>query len=113
MEYSISGVMNSNMFGIPMAGPDTCGYYTGDKVDSELCGRWIQLATFYPFARQHSDNVETKPWNLPEPFKSQARESLYMRLSYIRLMYTCMFEASQDGGSCFDPLFFQLSLIHI
>jgi len=26
LTYSIAGVMNFNMFGIPMVGPDTCGY---------------------------------------------------------------------------------------
>jgi alpha-glucosidase len=39
MKYSIAGVMNFNMFGIPMVGPDTCGFI-GPK-DDELCGRWI------------------------------------------------------------------------
>ena len=56
MQWSISGTMNFNMFGIPMVGPDTCGFYESDKVKNvteqkELCARWIQLATFYPFAR--------------------------------------------------------------
>jgi len=27
MKNSISGIMNFNMFGIPMVGPDVCGYY--------------------------------------------------------------------------------------
>jgi alpha-glucosidase (family GH31 glycosyl hydrolase) len=28
MTNSIAGVMNFNMFGIPVTGPDTCGYYS-------------------------------------------------------------------------------------
>lgn len=28
MKYSIAGVMNMNMFGIPMVGPDTCGFFS-------------------------------------------------------------------------------------
>ena len=39
MKLSIAGVMNFNMFGIPMVGPNTCGYY--GKYDDELCGRWF------------------------------------------------------------------------
>lgn len=55
MKYSIAGVMNFNMFGIPMVGPDTCGYMGLDGQD-ELCARWVQLATFFPFARQNQDD---------------------------------------------------------
>jgi alpha-glucosidase (family GH31 glycosyl hydrolase) len=55
MQWSISGTMNFNMFGIPMVVPDTCGFYENPDLleteQKELCARWIQLATFYPFAR--------------------------------------------------------------
>lgn len=43
MRLSISHIMNFNMFGIPMTGPDTCGFYGASDQD-ELCGRWLQLA---------------------------------------------------------------------
>jgi alpha-glucosidase len=35
-----------------------------------------------------------------------ARESIYDRYQYIRHLYTCLFEVSQWGGTCFDPLFY-------
>ena len=54
LKNSVTGVMNFNMFGIPMTGPDTCGFL-GDTREDELCGRWVQLATFFPFARQSID----------------------------------------------------------
>lgn len=74
MKASIAGVMNMNMFGFPMVGPDTCGFFQPNTTDNfeEICGRWIQLATFYPFARQHRDisggGQPNEPWNLPEPY---------------------------------------------
>ena len=43
MRYSISGMFDMNMFGIPMVGGDICGFFgnsstTLDK--DELCARW-------------------------------------------------------------------------
>jgi alpha-glucosidase (family GH31 glycosyl hydrolase) len=54
MNYSIAGIMNFNMFGIPHVGADVCGFF-GDARNDKLCSRWAQLATFYPFARFHYD----------------------------------------------------------
>jgi alpha-glucosidase (family GH31 glycosyl hydrolase) len=107
MKHSIAGVMNFQMFGIPMVGPDTCGFFATAGND-ELCARWIQLATFYPFARQHRDinAPSNEPWTMAEPYQTMAKNALYDRLQYVRNMYTCLFGLTQDGGSCFDPLFF-------
>lgn len=88
MKASIAGTMNMNMFGIPMVGPDTCGFFqpadTSKDDPDEICGRWIQLATFYPFARQHRDisggGNPNEPYNLPEPYQSWAKNALYDRL---------------------------------
>lgn len=52
LKYSIGGIMHMNMFGIPQAGADVCGFF-GEKKDDEMCARWVQLATFYPLARAH------------------------------------------------------------
>jgi len=112
MKRSIAGIMNFNMFGIPMTGPDTCGF-KGDSGQDELCARWIQLATFYPFARQHHDisagGDPNEPWRLAEPYQTWAKNALYDRLQYVRHMYGCFFEASQSGQTCFDPLLFHFT----
>jgi hypothetical protein len=125
MQWSIAGVMNFNMFGIPMVGPDTCGFYESDQVtnvteQAELCARWIQLATFYPFARQHHDKTTgnghggpaLEPYLLngtaenPTEYTDMAKKAIVERFSYVRHMYTCLFRVNQDGGSCFDPMMY-------
>ena len=42
MTNTIAGVMNFNMFGIPLVGPDTCGFFGQNvTVTQKLCTRWI------------------------------------------------------------------------
>lgn len=54
------------MFGIPIVGSDVCGFFGIGELDQELCARWIQLATFYPFARLHyaNDSTPSEPYRL-------------------------------------------------
>lgn len=68
MNYSIAGIMNMNMFGIPHVGADVCGFF-GQYRDDEMCARWIQLATFYPFARAHQNLTwNGEPSDSSEPY---------------------------------------------
>lgn len=76
LKYSIAGIMNMNMFGIPHVGADVCGFF-GEKKDDEMCLRWIQLSTFYPLARAHqnltfngNESERSEPYYLDEPYKS-------------------------------------------
>jgi alpha-glucosidase len=65
MTHSISSIMNFNMFGIPVTGPETCGLHGQITNETDvMCGRWIQLASFYPFARFNTDESSGK-----EPYK--------------------------------------------
>lgn len=110
MRYSIAALMNFNMFGIPHTGADVCGSYESDLEEAEqqeVCGRWMQLATFYPFARQHLDELDKwEPYNLPAAQMQMASASIKERYRYMDFMYACLFSAYQDGNTCFDPLFY-------
>lgn len=110
MQLGIAGVMNFNMFGIPMTGPNACGYF-GATVEDELCGRWIQLASMFPLARQaraagSAGGPANEPYLLQHPYNVWAKNALINRYQYIRQIYSCLFEVSQEGGSCVDPLFY-------
>lgn len=100
-----------NMFGIPHVGADVCGFF-GTAKDDEMCARWIQLATFYPFARLHYDRSSdpTEPYLLEGKYYDIAKRSMLDRYQYIRHLYTCIYEANQNGGTCFDPLFYYYPL---
>jgi len=47
-----------NIFGLPFAGADICGFM--QNTTPELCSRWIQLGSLYPFARNHNQDVASK-----------------------------------------------------
>jgi len=111
MSYSIAQQMNFNMFGIPMTGPSVCGYIGNITDYGQMCARWIQLATFFPFASSVTDPSQPDNiYELDDRFMWWAKSALYNRLQYLRFMYTCLFEASQDGTTCFDPMFYHWPL---
>lgn len=113
MQFSISGIMEFNMYGMPLVGADVCGFH--DPYEDEMCGRWMQLSTFYPFARNHYNLTshgkdylpEQEPYNLKAPWNETAKAAIKQRYVYLRYFYTLLFEATKNGGTMFRPLFFE------
>ena len=124
MLWSISGIFNYNIFGVPFSGADICGFH-GSSTD-ELCARWHILGSFYPFSRNH--NVDTglpqEPWefNRRSRFKNSddrnrpiegytlhaAKIGIKMRYSLMRYAYTRLMKISLgESGAYFKPAFFE------
>jgi len=110
LNYSIAGVMNFNMYGIPFTGADACTT-SGQAEQDELCARQTQLAAFFPAAKLNAKAAEsgalTGVLGLQEPHATQVKNAMMGRLQYLRHIYTCLIQVYKGTAStCFDPLFF-------
>eukprot|EP00826_Nyctotherus_ovalis_P010934 TRINITY_DN12852_c0_g2_i1.p1 TRINITY_DN12852_c0_g2~~TRINITY_DN12852_c0_g2_i1.p1 ORF type:complete len:443 (+),score=113.50 TRINITY_DN12852_c0_g2_i1:48-1331(+) len=105
MAYSIAGMINFNMFGIPFVGANICGYSGNATVN--LCARWMQLGALYPFMRNHN-NPEGGP---QEPYTDPllariSKKAIHYRYSLVRYIYTEYMRTVIYGGSMVRPLVF-------
>ncbi|CAD5115204.1 DgyrCDS4198 [Dimorphilus gyrociliatus] len=105
MRLSIIGMLESNLFGIPFIGADICGFFGAPT--KELCGRWMQLGAFYPFARNHNDKKAPNqdPGSLGSDVIKLSREALETRYSLLPYLYTLFHQAHTLGSTVARPLF--------
>lgn len=105
--YSIPIMLNFNLFGTSMIGADICGYAL--DTTEELCIRWMQLGSFYPFMRNHNDNLSKD--QDPGAFSLQAQEymrnALKTRYALLPYMYTLFYRSHVFGETVVRPLFFE------
>lgn len=87
LELSIPSMFSFNLFGIPMVGSDICGF-EGDTSEL-LCGRWIQIGSLYPFARNHNhEHAKDQEFHRLGPtILETARSSLKLRYSLLKYYY--------------------------
>lgn len=106
MKWSIGGTFNFQMFGIPLIGSDICGF--NYNTTAELCARWFQLGTLYPFARTHNsiEAIDQEPWAFGDQLLRVANKSIRVRYSLIHFIYSEVFKLSLTGGTYFKPAFF-------
>jgi len=59
-------------------------------------------------ARFHYDNesMPNEPYLMNGTYLEITKRAMHDRYQTLRHMYTCLFEAHKNGGTCFDPLFY-------
>jgi alpha-glucosidase (family GH31 glycosyl hydrolase) len=104
MWRSIPGVLNSNMYGIPMVGSDICGFI--GTTTEELCGRWTALGAWYTFTRNHHEpGADQEPFQWPS-VEAIAKRVLAMRYTLLPHLYTIMNDVHVNGGTVLRSLMF-------
>jgi alpha-glucosidase len=103
MYFSIPQALSMAIFGIPMFGPDTCGFASNS--DEELCNRWMQLSAFFPFYRNHN----TLAANSQEPYRwgsviVASKKAMHIRYSLLPYIYTLFYYAHTQAHTVMRAL---------
>ena len=103
MFFSIPQALSFSLFGIPMFGVDACGF--NGNSDEELCNRWMQLAAFFPFYRNHNTilaiSQEPYTWDSVADATITAMDVRFALLPYL---YTLFDQAHTTGSTVMRAL---------
>ncbi|XP_063674630.1 lysosomal alpha-glucosidase-like [Bolinopsis microptera] len=107
MRATIPGLINMNMYGIPLVGADICGF-EGDS-NKELCIRWSQLGAYYPFSRNHNTifAIPQEPTAWGTEATAIIRRALLYRYRLILYLYNLFVQSHSDGTPVMQALFMQ------
>ncbi|CAL1275534.1 unnamed protein product [Larinioides sclopetarius] len=105
LRYSVIGMLEFNMFGIPYIGADVCGF--AEATTPELCKRWMQLGAFYPFFRNHNvlGQKDQDPVALGDEVVSASKRAVERRYALNPYLYTLFYRAHLEGSTVVRPLF--------
>ncbi|TFK33736.1 glycosyl hydrolases family 31-domain-containing protein [Crucibulum laeve] len=106
LRHSLSGILQFQLFQIPFVGADTCGF--NGNTDEELCNRWMQLAAFTPFYRNHNIKgaISQEPYRW-ESVANASRSAIATRYTLLPYWYTLFANASTHGTPPVRALFFE------
>lgn len=103
MYFGISQALSFSIAGVPYFGVETCGF--NGNTDMELCTRWMQLAAWYPFYRNHNNRntiaQEAYRWSTTI---ASTKIIMDIRYSLLPYTYTLFYQANQNGSTVFRAL---------
>ena len=71
----------------------------------DLYDRWVQLGTFQPILRLHSNNEDRLPWQYPQPVQAITESFLRLREALLPYTYTLAADANRSGLPMTRPLY--------
>ena len=77
------------------------------KLADDLYARWVQLGTFQPIDRLHSNHSDRLPWQYGAAADASATKFLNLRENLMPLTYTLAAQASATGQPMVRPLYLQ------
>ncbi|ETV78512.1 hypothetical protein H257_08029 [Aphanomyces astaci] len=107
LRLGVAGVLAMNVMGMPMVGPDTCGF--DGNTTKELCIRWHQAAILFPFLRNHNAaEKDQAPVDFDSDATAMIRHTLRQRYQLLPYLYTQLYRMHVDGGAVvIRPLYFE------
>lgn len=104
---ALNQVIGLGLGGVAFAGADVGGFL--DHATPELFVRWLQMAVFMPFFRNHS-NLGTRrqePWAFGPAVEFVARQYIQLRYQLVPYLYGLFARAARDGTPVVRPLLWQ------
>ncbi len=98
-------ILGLGLGGVAFAGADVGGFL--DHATPELFVRWLQMAVFTPFLRNHS-NINTRrqePWAFGPEVEAIARQYIQLRYQLLPFLYSLFARAAKDGTPIVRPMF--------
>ncbi|GHF70271.1 alpha-xylosidase [Amycolatopsis bartoniae] len=81
------------------------GSFHGGHLADDLYARWVQLGTFQPVDRLHSDHGDRLPWNYTGAAAAGAERFLRLREALVPYTYTLAQQANATGVPITRPLY--------
>jgi glycosyl hydrolase family 31/ricin-type beta-trefoil lectin protein/uncharacterized protein DUF5110/carbohydrate binding protein with CBM6 domain len=81
------------------------GSFHGGHLPDDLYARWVQLGTFQPIDRLHSDHGDRLPWDYTGDAAASAQRFLRLRGALVPYTYTAARQAATAGVPIVRPMY--------
>ncbi|ACU70914.1 glycoside hydrolase family 31 [Catenulispora acidiphila DSM 44928] len=81
------------------------GSFHGNHLADDMYARWVQLGTFQPVDRLHSDHGDRLPWNYGAAADASSERFLRLREALVPYTYTLADQAHTTGVPIIRPLY--------